>query len=482
MDVKLIIGLEIHVELDTASKMFCACSTSFAAPPNSNVCPVCMGMPGTLPTMNALAYEYSVRAGIALNCTIARYTKWDRKNYYYPDLPKNYQISQYDLPLAENGSFEYELDGETKRVRIIRAHLEEDAGKLLHEGLAGYTQVDLNRAGTPLLEIVTEPDFRSADEVGSFARELRNTLRYLAVSHCDMQKGQMRFEPNINLHITADDGKVYKTPICEVKNLNSFRALEGAIAYESRRQLAEWETSGVTMATGNKVNRGWDDKKGHTVPQREKEEAHDYRYLPDPDLIPVELSDERLEEIRGSIGEMPIDRRRRFTTELGLDAKDATALVEDKHLADYFDAAAAKSKPEPTAKWVLNEVTAHCNEHDVRVADFPITPHRLAALVILAESGEVSKAQGREIFTEMLTSEKDPVEIQQAKGFDQITDESALESVIETILAANPKAVEAVKAGKHQAIGPMIGHVKKQEPNANPKLVREMLLRRIQGM
>jgi len=283
---KLIVGLEIHVQLCTKSKMFCGCAVEFGAEPNSRVCPVCLGMPGVLPVMNKQAVEYAVLVGLALNCEIAKFTKWDRKSYYYPDLPKNYQISQYDLPLSTNGYIEIPLEsGKTKNIRIIRAHLEEDAGKNLHTA-GNFSQVDLNRTGTPLLEIVTEPDMNSAAEVRALAVELQRMVRFLGVSEADMQKGHMRFEPNINLIITKDDTE-YKTPIVEIKNLNSFRALERSVDYEEQRQLDEFLETGRVMEMGNKTTRGWDDEREVTVLQREKEEAHDYRYFPEPDLVPV---------------------------------------------------------------------------------------------------------------------------------------------------------------------------------------------------
>src|SRR4030042_1328390 len=317
LQYKVIIGLEIHFQRFTKSKMFCGCAVEFGQAPNSRVCPVCLGMPGVLPVMNKQAFEYAVLAALALNCEIAKFTKWDRKGYYYPDLPKNYQISQYDLPLSRNGFIEIPLEsGQTKRIRITRAHLEEDAGKNLH-ATGNFSQIDLNRTGTPLLEIVTEPDMNSGAQVRALAVELQRMVRFLGVSEADMQKGHMRFEPNINLVITKD-GTEYRTPIVEIKNLNSFRALERSVNYEEQRQLDEFLETGKVLTMGNKTTRGWDDEREMTVLQREKEEAHDYRYFPDPDLVPVELTPQWLDEIRSGMCELPITRQMRYVKEYGL--------------------------------------------------------------------------------------------------------------------------------------------------------------------
>lgn len=333
---KVIVGLEIHVQLCTRTKMFCSCAIEFGAEPNSRVCPICLGMPGVLPVMNKQAVEYAVLVALALDCKIAKSTKWDRKSYYYPDLPKNYQISQYDLPLGSNGFIEIPLEsGRTKKIRIIRAHLEEDAGKNLHTA-GNFSQVDLNRAGTPLLEIVTQPDMNSGSEARALAVELQRMVRFLGVSEADMQKGHMRFEPNINLIVTRD-GTEYKTPIVEVKNLNSFRALERSIDYEARRQLDEFLETGQTMEMGNKSTRGWDDEKEVTVLQREKEEAHDYRYFPEPDLVPVELTEKWLSNIRSNLCELPFKKQTRFVTEYGLSGYDAGVLTAERSTAEFFD-------------------------------------------------------------------------------------------------------------------------------------------------
>ena len=339
-EVKTLVGLEIHVQLATASKMFTAAKNGFGGEPNAQVDPMVMGLPGTLPVMNKLAVEHAMVAGLALGCRIADRCKWDRKSYYYPDLPKNYQISQYDQPLCGEGTYDLTLpDGSTKQVRIRRAHLEEDAGKLLHDAPGGYhidySIVDLNRAGTPLLEIVTEPDFDSPETVAAFARELQQLVQYLGVSEGQMQMGHMRFEPNINVHITDENGTIHKTAITEVKNLNSFSVLEKAVAYEVKRQTAAFEESGDL---GKKATYGWDDATQQTVLQREKEEAHDYRYFPDPDLMPVEVTEDWLTELKGRIGELPAARRLRYSEEMKLNDQQAADLSQHKAIGDYFDA------------------------------------------------------------------------------------------------------------------------------------------------
>ena len=333
---KVVVGLEIHVHLATRTKMFCSCELSYGSSANSRVCPVCLGMPGTLPVMNKKAVEFAALAALALNCTVPEFTKWDRKSYYYPDLPKNYQISQYDLPISEKGYIEIPLEaGQRKKIHITRAHLEEDAGKNIHT-MGDFSAVDLNRAGTPLLEIVTEPDMNNAAEVRALAVELQRIVRYLGISRADMQKGHMRFEPNINLIITKD-GEEYRTPIVEVKNLNSFRALERSVAYETDRQLDEFIETGITIHNGSKSTRGWDDEKQCTFLQRIKEEAHDYRYFPDPDLVPVEMTGQWLSEIKSRLCELPIQKQDRFVSEFNLTDYDAGVLTAERATAEYFE-------------------------------------------------------------------------------------------------------------------------------------------------
>jgi aspartyl-tRNA(Asn)/glutamyl-tRNA(Gln) amidotransferase subunit B len=481
MEAKLIVGLEIHVQLATKTKLFCGCKLGFGDPPNTNVCPVCLGMPGVLPVMNRTAYEYSVRTALALNCEISPFTKWDRKSYYYPDLPKNYQISQYDLPLGHDGYMDIPLeDGSTKRIRILRAHLEEDAGKNQHEGL-DHSRVDLNRTGTPLLEIVTQPDLSSPQECRSLAIELQKLVRFLGVSEADMQKGHMRFEPNINLHITDDDGKVYKTPICEIKNLNSFKALEGAVAYEQWRQLDQFKRDrSFTMKNFGKQNRGWDDEKNQTVFQREKEEAHDYKYFPDPDLTPVEMDDAWLGTIRGQVCELPLAMKSRFIKEYGLSEYDAGVLTADRATGEYYQAALFLDGP---AKRVANIITQlglkTANEKRRRIDELGITPGQVAKLAMLIDQGRVSASAGATIFEILLSEPGEPEEIAIKNNLIQQSDAGALEKLVDEVIAANPKAVEEVKssgkkAGKARSF--LLGQVmQKSKGQANPQVVSQII-------
>ncbi len=480
MEVKLLVGLEIHVQLATKTKMFCGCRLGFNDPPNSNVCPVCIGMPGVLPVMNKTAYEYAVKAGLALNCQIARFTKWDRKSYYYPDLPKNYQTSQYDLPMSFDGYMDIPLeDGRTKTIRIIRAHLEEDAGKNLHEGL-DHSQVDLNRAGTPLLEIVTQPDLNSPEECQILAMELQKLVQFLGISEANMQMGHMRFEPNINL-IIREHGQEYRTPICEVKNLNSFRALERSVAYEQWRQLEEWKhDSGYTMENRGKQNRGWDDNRNETVFQREKEEAHEYRYFPEPDLVPVEIDDAWLARIQSEMPELPLTMKKRFIEEYGLSEYDASVLTGNRATADYFDAAIQLGGfPKRIANIITQFGLKIANDRQCGVNELGVTPGQVAKLAGLLEEGTVNASAGAAIFEKMLRDSRDPAEIAQSDNLIQQSDAGALEALVNEVIAANAKAFEdfasgGKKAGK--ARGFLLGQVmQKTKGQANPQVVGQLL-------
>jgi aspartyl-tRNA(Asn)/glutamyl-tRNA(Gln) amidotransferase subunit B len=475
----VLVGLEIHVHLSTKTKMFCGCELSFGEEANSRVCPVCLGMPGVLPVMNKQAFEYAVLVGLALNCEIAKFTKWDRKSYYYPDLPKNYQISQYDLPLSSNGFIEIPLEsGETKRIGIIRAHLEEDAGKNVHTA-GNFSQVDLNRAGTPLLEIVTQPDMNSGAEVRALAVELQRIVRYLGVSEADMQKGHMRFEPNINL-VVSKNGSEYRTPIVEVKNLNSFRALERSVDYEAQRQLDEFVETGKVMEMGSKTTRGWDDGREVTVLQREKEEAHDYRYFPEPDLVPVELTEEWLEEIRGRLCELPIKKQMRYVKEYGLSDYDAGVLTAERGTAEFFDEVVRAGGD---AKRVCNLVTQVglrlANEKGCSVADLGITAESLAGLAKMVEKGQVSATAATSIFEEMVKTGKEPQTVAEELSLVQKSDVGELEAIVEQVLSENAKAVEDVTSGgkkSKKARGYLLGQVMQNtKGRANPKVVSEIL-------
>ncbi len=480
---KVIVGLEIHVQLCTRSKMFCGCAVEFGAAPNSRVCPVCLGMPGVLPVMNKQAFEYAVLVGLALNCRIPMFTKWDRKSYYYPDLPKNYQISQYDLPLAADGFIEIPLEsGGSKKIGIIRAHLEEDAGKNLH-ATGNFSQVDLNRTGTPLLEIVTQPDMNSGAEVRALATELQRMVRFLGVSEADMQKGHMRFEPNINLIVTKD-GKEYKTPIAEVKNLNSFRALERSVNYETQRQLDEFLETGKVMEMGNKTTRGWDDEHEVSVLQREKEEAHDYRYFPEPDLVPVELTAEWLERIRSRLCELPLQRQMRYVEQYKLSDYDAGVLTADRATAEFFDEV-VKAGGEP--KRVCNILTQTglkiANEKGCTIDKLSVAPASVANLARMVEAGTVSASSSAAIFEAMVETGKQPDVLAAELNLIQKSDAGELERIVDQVLADNPQAVEDATGGgkkSNKARGFLLGQVmQKTKGQANPKVVSDILTRKL---
>ncbi len=478
----IIIGLEVHVQLLTESKLFCGCSTKFGAPPNTQTCPVCIGMPGSLPVMNRRAFELSLRTAVALNCDIAPFTKWDRKNYYYPDLPKGYQISQYDLPFSDDGVLQiWDAKGrfEPKQIGIIRAHLEEDAGKSMHDEVAGKadSKIDLNRAGTPLLEIVSQPDMRSPLEAKAYLTELKLLLTYLGVSDCNMQEGSLRVDANINLHIDLPDGHIAKTPIVEIKNMNSFRAVERALAFEAERQYAEWRETGKTLGSSPKQTRGWDDVANITRPQRHKEETSDYRYFPEPDLAPVTVTDEQVDAVRQSLGELPADMRDRLAATYEISYYDADVLVNQGPAAvDYFvNLAKLVGDGKAASNWVTQDVLRTLNERNIGIAEFPISVDSLAELISRVKAGDLDTSRGREVFGEMLASGQTAGQIIAAKGITRV-DESELVALCNEIVAANPKIVADIKSGKPQAAGNLVGQVKKRNPNVNPGRVREICL------
>lgn len=482
MDYTLIIGLEIHVQLTTESKMFSGSGTRFGLPPNTQTDPVSLGLPGTLPVMNRKAFGLALKTAVALGAEIAPFTKWDRKNYYYPDLPKNYQISQYDLPFSKGGALEVppRKDGSGGGVcRLVRVHLEEDTGKLTH-GAGEWSEVDLNRAGIPLLEIVTEPDLRSSEDAKACLEELRLTLRYLGVSDCEMQEGSLRCDANVNLHIHVD-GKTVATPIVEIKNLNSFRSVERAIDYEAERQFERWKKDGLTIHDAPKQTRGWSDPEGVTKPQREKETAADYRYFPEPDLVPVVVDEAWLEQVRATIGELPRARRQRFESEFGLSAYDANVLVEQgRELADYFETAArASGEPKLASNWIQQDVLRIVKERKLALADFPISAETLADLIARVQRRELSTHQGRAVLSRMIDTGESADAVIAAGGFGLVSDRDTLNAAIEQILAANPKAVDDLKQGKKKpdaVKGWLRGQVMKATSGkADPVLVGELL-------
>src|SRR5512135_326107 len=482
MDYTIVIGLEVHVQLLTESKMFSACGTDFGLPPNTQTDPVSLGLPGTLPVMNGKAFDLALKTAVALNAEIARFTKWDRKNYYYPDVPKNFQISQYDLPFSRHGWLEIpaQKDGSGGgRCRLTRVHLEEDTGKLMH-GAGGQSEVDLNRAGIPLLEIVTEPDLRSPQEAKACLEELQLTLRYLGVSDCEMQEGSLRCDANVNLHIDVD-GRTVATPIVEIKNLNSFRAVERALAYEAERQYRRWEDDGKTIEDAPKQTRGWSDPEGITKPQRQKETAADYRYFPEPDLVPVAVDDAWLERIRASIGELPARRRERFEADYGLSPYDANVLVEQgRDVADYYDAVArATGEYKLASNWIQQDVLRTAKEKKITLAEFPVKAEALADLINRVHRREVNTNQGREILATMIETGQSAGAIIKAGGYGMVSDRDAIVAAVEAALAANPRAVEDLKGGKKkpEAVkGFLRGQVMKQTGGkADPNLVGELL-------
>jgi aspartyl-tRNA(Asn)/glutamyl-tRNA(Gln) amidotransferase subunit B len=486
---QLKIGMEIHVELATRSKMFSrtanpAHSDFYDAPPNTLIDPTVAGLPGALPVMNAAAVEMSIRVGLALGCRIAERAKWDRKNYFYPDLPKGYQISQYDLPLCLDGGLEIPADTGMKRIGIIRAHLEEDTGKLVHELPGGHrydgSLVDLNRAGTPLLEIVSQPDIQSADEAVTFAQELRNICCFLGVTKGVMQRGHLRFEPNVNVLIQTDDGREVATPIVEVKNLNSFRAIHAAIEFEHRRQVDAWEQDGLVAGPGSKRTRGWDDDRLETVLQREKEDVHDYRYFPDPDLVPVTISPQRRDELAAGIPELPIARRHRYQHELQLSASDAHAITEQRDLCHFFERCLdTGAAAEPCAKWLLNAGAKIAHERETAIDKIGITVDQLVDLITLRNDDTIGSSAADELFVLLCDSDQGAAVLAESNGLIQVRDTDALESWIDQAMAAEPTAAADFAAGKDAAAGRLLGAVMKiSGGQADAKLVRASLFAR----
>jgi len=496
--VRVKIGLEVHVELATRTKMFTrtpnpAHPDYHDAEPNTLIDPVVVALPGTLPVMNAEAVEMSMMVGLALNCTIARYSQWDRKNYFYPDLPKGYQISQYGLPLCGDGAIDIPAaGGGTRRIGIIRAHLEEDTGKLGHELPGGIAYegslVDFNRAGTPLLEIVTAPDFDCADDVVSFGNELRNICRFLGVTEGVMQRGHMRFEPNVNVIIRTEEGGEFATPIVEVKNLNSFRAVKGAIEHEAERQVRQWLEDGRTMGAGMKSTRGWDDVRQVTVLQREKEDAHDYRYFPEPDLVPVVVDDAWLERVRERVPELPIARRRRYANDYGLDEKDTAAIVGDRDLCFFFEACvdalherSGTGVPSghpgmASAKMLLNAGAKRANETGRGIHELGISAEQVAQIIALRDEDVVGPQAADTLFGLLCDTDRDARSVAEENGLIQVRDDGQLDAWVDDAIAANPQAADDVRAGKMAAIGRLVGHVMKLSAGkADAKSVSEKL-------
>ena len=468
-----VIGLEVHVQLLTKSKIFCSCSTHFGDPPNSNTCPVCLGLPGALPVLNREAVTMAMKAAMALNCAINPRSRFARKNYFYPDLPKGYQISQYDEPLSEDGWIELEVNGTRKRIGITRVHLEEDAGKSLHEGFTDSEEksyIDLNRTGVPLIEIVSEPDLRSPEEAYDYVTRLKTLMLYLEVSDCNMEEGSLRVDANVSVRRAGATTFGVKT---EVKNLNSFRFLQKALAYEIDRQIDVIEGGGEII----QETRLYDSREGRTYGMRTKEYAHDYRYFPEPDLLPLVITEDWKEEVRRSLPELPEARKQRFIQEYGLPEHDAAQLTSSKLLANYYEEAArASSEPKLAANWVLSELMYLLKEANKEIEQSPVSARPLAELVSLIKEGTISGKMGKDILAEMFTSGKSAREVMAAKGLEQINDAERIAAVVREIMAANPKQVEQYRGGKSATFGWLVGQVMKTtRGQANPQLVQEVL-------
>ncbi|MCX7724536.1 MAG: Asp-tRNA(Asn)/Glu-tRNA(Gln) amidotransferase subunit GatB [Thermodesulfovibrio sp.] len=471
MQYEAVIGLEVHAQLLTKSKIFCSCSTQFGAEPNTQVCPICLGMPGVLPVLNKKAVEYTIKTGLAMNCRIATYSRFARKNYFYPDLPKGYQISQYELPLCEDGYLEIIVDGEKKKIRIKRIHLEEDAGKNIHDP-AGYSFVDFNRTGVPLIEIVSEPDIRSPKEAALYMKKLRAIVRYLGVCDGNLEQGSLRCDANVSVRPIGSTEFGVKT---EIKNINSFKFVEKALDYEIKRQIK-------LLQRGEKIiqeTRLWDSQTGTTQSMRSKEEAHDYRYFPEPDLVPVVVSEEWIEKIKREMPELPDQKFERFIRDYGLPQYDAEILTEERALAEWFEEAVKLGgKPKEVSNWIMVELLRLLNEENKDISDCPLKPIQLVELINLINKGTINRNTAKEVFEEMFKTGKKAEDIVKEKGLTQISDDSVIIEAIKEVMEKNPKEVERLKNGEEKLIGFFVGQVMKiTKGKANPKLVNELLFK-----
>lgn len=471
MEYEVIIGLEVHAELSTKTKIYCGCTTEFGGSPNTHCCPVCTGMPGALPVLNEKVVEYAVRAGLATSCEIARYSKQDRKNYFYPDLPKAYQISQFDLPLCQHGKLEVDVDGKKKEIGITRIHIEEDAGKLVHDNYTGGTLVDLNRACVPLIEIVSEPDMRSAEDAVAYVEKLKGILEYIGVSDCKMQEGSLRADVNLSLRPVGQEKFGTRT---ETKNLNSFRAIARAIQFEIERQKEVLEAGGVIY----QETRRWDDEKGEGYAMRTKEDAHDYRYFPEPDLLPINLSEEYIQNIKDTLPELPESRRKRYVEEMKLPDYDAGIITSSKALSDFFEAATKEcGNAKAVSNWIMVDVIRIAKEKGIEYTELPFTATQLAELIKLIDKGTISSKIAKEVFEVMVEEGKDPEKIVAEKGLVQISDEKAIKEVVDKIMAANPSSIADYKAGKDRALGFLVGQcMKEMKGKGNPQILNKLIL------
>jgi aspartyl-tRNA(Asn)/glutamyl-tRNA(Gln) amidotransferase subunit B len=470
-EYETVIGLEVHVELHTKSKIFCGCATSFGAAPNSNTCPVCLGHPGVLPVLNKQAVEYAMKAAMALNCQIATESKFDRKNYFYPDSPKAYQISQYDKPIGEHGWIDIEVDGKTKRIGITRLHLEEDAGKLTHVDGGYASLVDFNRVGTPLIEIVSEPDLRSPEEAKAYLEKIKAIMQYCEVSDVKMEEGSLRCDANVSIRLVGQEKLGTRT---ELKNMNSFRGVQKGLEYEEIRQAAVLDSEGTVIQETLR----WDDAQGKTISMRGKEEAHDYRYFPDPDLVKMLLDDEWKERIRASIPELPDARKARYTSEFGLPSYDAAVITSSKDMADFFqESLLYTSDAKAVSNWIMGDLLGFMNANNLELAQVKITGQGLGEMIGLIEQGTISSKIAKTVFKAMLETGKLPKTIVEEQGLVQISDEGAIQAEVEKIVNNNPQSVADFKAGKEKAVGFLVGQVMKEtKGKANPGLVNKLIL------
>jgi aspartyl-tRNA(Asn)/glutamyl-tRNA(Gln) amidotransferase subunit B len=475
MEFEPVIGLEVHAQLKTKTKIFCACSTSFGAPPNTHTCPVCLGMPGVLPVLNKKVVDYTLRMALATNCTITRESRFARKNYFYPDLPKGYQISQYELPIAEHGFIDIEINGGLQRIGITRIHMEEDAGKLGHDPDRPVSMVDFNRTGVPLMEIVSEPDMRSADQAGAYLRQLRSIVRYLAICDGNLEEGSFRCDANVSIRPRGQEKLGTRT---ELKNLNSFKHVEKALLYEISRQKEALLDGGQIV----QETRLWDPAKNKTTSMRGKEEAHDYRYFPDPDLLPLVIDSDWIQSVEKSLPELPDQRKQRFMKEFDLPSYDAGLLTSDRELADYFEACVRRfPHPKPVSNWVMGSLLGLLNAQDKTIAESPVSPEDLAQLLALIEKGVISGKIAKTVFDDMAQTGQPAKQIVEKKGLVQITDTDAIDHVVADIISNNPKEVEAYKKGRTKLLGFFVGQVmKKTRGKANPKLVNELLKKKLE--
>ncbi|MCD6485716.1 MAG: Asp-tRNA(Asn)/Glu-tRNA(Gln) amidotransferase subunit GatB [Syntrophobacterales bacterium] len=474
MEYEPVIGLEVHAQLLTETKIFCGCSTRFGETPNSNTCPVCIGMPGVLPVLNKKVVECAMKMAIATHCRINGTSTWARKNYFYPDLPKGYQITQFAHPIAEAGYVDIEIDGTKKRIGITRIHMEEDAGKSIHDDLSPFSYVDLNRAGVPLIEIVSEPDMRNTDEVVHYLRRLHEILVYLEICDGNMEEGSFRCDANISLRPKGEEEFGIRA---ELKNMNSFHNVQHALEYEIQRQRTILDGGGHVI----QETRLWDVPQGVTHSMRGKEEAHDYRYFPEPDLVPVVISDEWREKIKNTLPELPMEKRGRFVEQYGIPPYDAGVLTANRDLADYYEETARLcGKPKVASNWVMGDFLAHLNEEKLEITESPVTPQTLAELIDMIEDGTISGKIAKEVFEDMWKSGKNPKKIVEEKGLVQITDTGELEKIVEEVLEANQKQLEQYRNGKEKLFGFFVGQtMKATRGKANPEIVNELLKKKL---